>query len=301
MSTAPSIALNPLQFMASADGWLDPGLAPPLPERLAVIAAHGFTAVQTEIPEDLTPERYRAVLSEAGIRPGPGYLTVRLEEDSAGRDAWIERVRRTAARNAEAGSALSFLSLGMTRDAPRVAVAAAVGHDSRADRLAEVVDLLGRAATAAREEGVVPALHPHVGTWVETEEETREVLRAIPADVLAFGPDTGHLTWAGADTAALLREHAGRIAGIHVKDLFLATAAEARRDRLPYRETVTRPLWTEPGTGDADLDGQLDALGPDYAGWIVIEVDRGNRPTPEESIGECGRWVREALLPRTRR
>jgi hypothetical protein len=46
------------------------------------------------------------------------------------------------------------------------------------------------------------ALHPHVGTWIETEQEMESVLAAVPNTALRFRPDTGHLTWAGMDAVA---------------------------------------------------------------------------------------------------
>ena len=41
-----------------------------------------------------------------------------------------------------------------------------------------------RIGEAMRAEGVRPALHPHVGTWVETERECRAVLDAVEPDSL---------------------------------------------------------------------------------------------------------------------
>lgn len=287
------VALNPLQYMATPDGWLDAELAPPLEAQLTFIRAQGFEAIQTAIPAGMTASEYRATLERNGFVAGPGYISLQHSTDAAERAASVDAARRTAADIAAAGADIAFLAMGMSQDAPRVAVSAAIGYDAREDRLDEVIDMVAAAAAAVRAEGVTPAFHPHVGSWVETEEETRRVLDSVPADLLAFGPDTGHLTWAGADVVGLFRDFAPRIAGIHIKDLFLETARRAREERLPYRKTVLSPLWTEPGTGDVDFDVLFDALGDDFDGWTLIEVDRGNRPTPEESITRCGAWLRD--------
>jgi inosose dehydratase len=53
-------------------------------------------------------------------------------------------------------------------------------------------------------------------------------------------------------------------------------------------------IWAEPGRGDSDLDGLLDALGPSFGGWIVIEVDAFDLPTPEESVAAAGAWAPRA-------
>ena len=209
--------------------------------------------------------------------------------DAAERQASVDAVKAAAADIAVAGA---------TSPSSRWDVAERRAWPFRRRRLRlpagppdQVIEQLAAAAEDPRR-GRHPALHPHIGTWVETEAETRAVLDAIPADVLPFGPDTGHLTWAGADTVGLLKDYASRIAGIHIKDLFLDAARRAREERLPYQKAVLQPLWTEPGTGDVDFDELFDALGDDFDGWTLIEVDRGNRATPEESIVLCGEWYR---------
>lgn len=284
------IALNPLQYMATADGWLNPGQRPSLSDQLAYIGSQGFRAVQTDIGPDLTPEQYRSELDAAGFVAGPGYIGLIVDDDDTVKTS-LENAQRVAGRNAAVGSSLSFLAMGMSKEAPRVAKTAALGIDFDEARFERVIDLVGKAAELVRAEGVTPAFHPHVGTWVETEPETRRVLDAIPADLLAFGPDTGHLTWAGADTVGLLRDYSERIAGVHIKDLFMSAVERGRAERMSYQESVLQPLWTEPGTGDVDFDALYDALPDNFDGWTVIEVDRGNQPTAEESIALCGQWV----------
>ena len=108
----------------------------------------------------------------------------------------VEAAKRHAAVQAALGNTEVFIANGLAparRDTP------AVGADADDRRLQAVIDRLGAAAEAITSEGVRPALHPHVGTWIETEAETESVLAAVPDTVLGFGPDTGHLTWAGMD------------------------------------------------------------------------------------------------------
>lgn len=286
------IALNPLQYMATPDGWLDPSLAPPLEEQLAFVAAQGFDHIHCAVPPTLSPNEYKRKLDTAGLLPGPGYLSLLWSDDPSVRSNQLQKCRATAEINAGLGSDLSFLALSMTQDAPRVREHAGVGHKYSARRLEAIIDYIGSAAELAQDAGMTTALHPHVGTWIETEEETRAVLDAIPAGLLKFGPDTGHLTWAGADLDSVLQAYSDRVAGIHIKDLYLKSAETGRRDGLNYTETVKQVLWTEPGTGDADFTRIFSALAPNYDGWTVIEVDKGNRATPEESIALCGDWVR---------
>ncbi|MEV4018691.1 hypothetical protein AB0J35_50180 [Nonomuraea angiospora] len=46
--------------------------------------------------------------------------------------------------------------------------------------------------------------------------ETRAVLDAIAPELLSFGPDTGHLHWAGADPAELITRYRDRVGAAHL-------------------------------------------------------------------------------------
>ena len=101
-------------------------------------------------------------------------------------------------------------------------------------------------------------LHPHVGGWTETEHEVRTVLYGIGRELLAFGPDTGHMSWAGMDVVGILREYAGRvlreyagqIVGVQVKDTFSAGIDRAKALDLDYRD-ATRPGGIGPNLAPA--------------------------------------------------
>jgi inosose dehydratase len=282
-------AINPLQWVATEDGWIDPRIAPPLPERLARIAAAGFTAIQSEVPSDSTVATYGQALEGAGIRPGPGYVSLPWADLAADRAQHLERAKVLAANNVELGNELLFLAMGMQRDAPRVAHPA-IGYDHNPSRLEQVSDYLAEAARIITAEGGVAALHPHIGTWVETEDDARFVLDSVDEGILKFGPDAGHFAWTGIDPAGIIAEYRSRLAGIHIKDYRLDIADKSRREDIDYRSTVRAGIWTEPGTGDADIPAILAAAGEDFAGWVVVEVDRGTTAVPGESIDLCGRW-----------
>ncbi|MDH6625828.1 inosose dehydratase [Streptomyces sp. LBL] len=284
------LAINPLQWVASADGWIDPTLAPPLGRQLSVIRDAGITALHSAVPGDMTPKEYAAQLAEYGISPAPGYIPVRLTDDATERQTFRDTAARVAAQHAALGVPTVFLAMGMAKDAERVA-RPAVGHLAEQGRLERVRDLLAEIAGIIRAEGITPAFHPHVGTWAETELETRFILDTVDASVLGFGPDMGHLAWAGADPAQLVRDYADRVASVHIKDLDLGLAAQAREAGWDYRKTVLAGLWSEPGHGNADIEGFVGALPDDFDGWLIVEVDRGARPTPDESVRLCGEWA----------
>ncbi|KQQ05762.1 MULTISPECIES: sugar phosphate isomerase/epimerase family protein [unclassified Rathayibacter] len=284
------IALNPIQWAATPDGWVDGALAPDLDVVLASVAGAGFTSVHVESGQAALGRPFVDRLAGHGLTVGPGIAGNHWTDDPEVRRDRLEAARRIGGDYAAIGVDVVFLTANMPADHPRV-THAATGHLADAARLADMVDILGETAAALTAEGVRPALHPHVGSWVETEEETRAVLDGVPAGVLGFGPDIGHLAWAGADPVALIGEYRDRVAGVHLKDYRAAVAADSRREHRSYRDAVLAGLWVEPGGGDADL-AALDALlGEDESLWWVVEVDRPDAPTPAESILLCGDWL----------
>jgi inosose dehydratase len=139
---------------------------------------------------------------------------------------------------------------------------------------------------------VTPCFHPHVGSWIETEHEVRAMLDSVDASVLSFGPDTGHLFWAGMNPAAMIADYAPRVGAVHLKDVHRPAAVRAREQGDDYMgATVTRHVWTEPGRGDVDFRAVFAALPSSYDGWFVVEVDVPDLPTKEESTAQSARWV----------
>jgi inosose dehydratase len=284
MAIAANVGVNPLPWLLSPAGFtLDVAT---LTTAFTEIAGTGFTAVQADVPVGMTAAEYARFLADFGLRPALGYFSAELTEDPAE----IVRAARThAANQAELGITEVFIASNLT---PRRIAAPAVGADFDADRLKTVVDNLGRAAEAIRAERVRPCLHPHVGSWIETEREVRAALDGTDPGVLAFGPDTGHLFWGGMDPAALIAEYADRVGAVHLKDVHAQARIVARdRDNDYFQATNDRALWTEPGRGDIDLTAALRALPADFAGWFVMEVDVPDAGTPRQSTVETARWV----------
>jgi inosose dehydratase len=289
--SGPRLAVNPIAY------WLAGGtpdrttrtLGPAFTE----LAEIGYTAVKADVPDDMAADDYLPWLASFGLKPALSlYSGAFADRDTHKEQA--EAARLFAARQASFGQQYCMISTfgphGTARtDHP------AVGHGFDPERLAVVVEGIALCCAAMRAEGVTPALHPHVGGWVETEHELRAVLDGIAPDLLAFGPDTGHMSWAGMDVPAVLRDYSDRIVGVHLKDTFAAGITRAGAEDLDYAE-ATRPgrIWAEPGLGQVDLAGCIAAFPADFAGDYMIEVD-----VPSVPLRECQQidydWAREAL------
>ena len=130
---------------------------------------------------------------------------------------------------------------------------------------------LDRLADAATERGIVPTLHPHVGTMVETPAE---VDRVLTGSAIALTLDTGHLLIGGHDVVALTAAAADRIAHAHLKDVRADLAAQVQKGEITYTAAVAAGMYVPLGTGDVDLAGILGTLqNGGYQGWYVMEQD----------------------------
>jgi inosose dehydratase len=290
------IALNPIQWIATDDGWIDGSLAPDLDFVLDSVAAAGYSAVHVSQTDAALGARFAEAAASHGLALGPGITGTDWYDSADERRRRLEDVRRVGADYAAIGVDVVFTGVNMGPDHPRVAHSA-IGHLPDSDRLGRMIDVIGEAAEALAAEGVRPALHPHVGTWVETEAEARAVLDAVPSSILWFGPDIGHLAWAGADPVAFIADYRDRVAGVHLKDYRAGVAAQSRVERRSYRETVLAGLWVEPGRGDADIPGLFELLDGDPSIWWVVEVDSPAAPTPADSIRLCGEWLAATASP----
>jgi inosose dehydratase len=162
--------------------------------------------------------------------------------------------------------------------ASTVVIAAATGQDGYDDR--PVLDdsgwstLLGnldRITDAAAARGLVATLHPHVGTMVESGEETARVLAGSRIGLCL---DTGHLLIGGGDPVAVAQQHPGRIAHTHLKDVRLDWAKRVQSGEATYTEAVAGGMYVPLGEGDVDIRAIVAALeGNGYAGWYVLEQD----------------------------
>ncbi len=286
LPSSARIGLNPLPWVLTAQGF--ELTVPVLRSAFAEISTTGFAAIHADPPAGATPGEYAALLDEFGLVPAPGYFSAAFHK--AARSTLVEAAAQHAAIQAALGNTEVFIA--GSKDPTRMAHPAVGAYYDR-DALARFIDGLGAAAEAITAEGVRPALHPHVGSLVEVEHEVRSVLDAIPESILGFGPDTGHLAWAGMDPAAIMGAYAVRIAATHLKDVHLDRADQAKKQQLDY-QTATRggpALWTELGRGDINLTAALSALPDTFAGWVVVEADVPEAPSNLRSTQISAHWI----------
>jgi inosose dehydratase len=243
-----------------------PGWGPMLPPDvvLAEMAALGLAATELGptgwLPED--PAVLRDVLDRHGLKLIAGFVPLVLH-DPAHAAAAREEARR-AARLLGGLGAHAFVSAAVASAewAPRAGL-----EPRESKHLHEMLTVVDEIAGAA---GLVHALHPHVGTLVET---AADIDRIAGGSDVRWCLDTGHLVIGGADPLALTEEPE-RIAHVHLKDVDLALAAEVRSGATTLREATRRGLFRPLGRGGAPVGEVVAALErAGYAGWYVLEQD----------------------------
>lgn len=150
---------------------------------------------------------------------------------------------------------------------------------------------LDRIADHAAERGVTATIHPHIGTLVETGEETERVLAGSRIGLCV---DTGHLAAAGADPVAITEAHPDRVAHVHLKDVDGGLAEQVVDGTITFAEAVRAGIFMPLGHGDVDIAAMVKTLeSAGYQGWYVIEQDvmLDGRPEGEGPVAN----VRESL------
>ena len=124
------------------------------------------------------------------------------------------------------------------------------------------------------EAGLRTVFHHHIGTWVETPDETRRLLDMTDPASLGLCFDTGHWSFAGGDPVQGLHEFANRIWHVHFKDHEPNVARQSREQGWDGPTSVGNGVFCELGRGDVDFRGVVKALKDiSYSGWIVVEQD----------------------------
>ena len=124
--------------------------------------------------------------------------------------------------------------------------------------------------------GIRLAYHHHMGTLVETADGIESFMAcAGPNTWLVL--DTGHATFAGADSASLAERYTDRIVHIHAKNLRPTIRRKALAEDLSFLQTVRLGVFTVPGDdgGCVDFPAVLRAAARHgYSGWLITETEQ---------------------------
>ena len=139
---------------------------------------------------------------------------------------------------------------------------------------AQFGERMSRVAERIQERGLRFAYHHHLGTVVERGEDLREFL-AHTSEAVGLTLDTGHAALGGIDPVRVIREHPGRIAHVHCKDVRGKVFGGIERSGASFLDGVLEGMFTAPGDGDLDYAQVMKALAEiGYRGWIIVEAEQ---------------------------
>ena len=136
--------------------------------------------------------------------------------------------------------------------------------------------------------GVRLAYHHHMGAYVETPADVDRLMENV-GDAVGLLFDSGHMTFAGGDAAAMLDRYASRVCHVHCKDVRPEVIALARNRDWSFLESVVNGAFTVPGDGAIDFTALIDILRRnDYRGWLVVEAEQDPVVAPAYRYAEMG-------------
>ena len=242
---------------------------PPWERVLDEIAASGVRALELGpvgyLPEK--PDVARAALDARALTAAGSFVFDDFHDPS--REAEVAAAAERAARFvAGAGGRVLVLI-----DRPGAERAATAGSSLDARRLGErewtaMVDVLRRCAAIAQEHGLLPAVHPHVGSYLEFEDE---IERLLDDTDLGLCLDTGHAAYAGIEPERAIVAYGPRLVHVHLKDVRVEVVDRG----LDFWTAIAAGVFCRLGEGAVGLPAVLDALDEiGYDGYATIEQDR---------------------------
>ena len=123
-------------------------------------------------------------------------------------------------------------------------------------------------------EGMPLAYHHHMGTIIETHEDTVRLLENTN-DSVKLTLDTGHMLFAQGNSKKILEDFSSRIIHVHCKDIRKNVLENSLKNDLSFRGAFLDGAFTVPGDGCIDYKPLFDILKTkDYSGWLVVEAEQ---------------------------
>jgi len=151
----------------------------------------------------------------------------------------------------------------------------------------------------AHDRGLKLAFHHHMGSPIQTQEETRRLLEHTDDQYVFLNYDCGHFTFAGDDPIAAFAAFLPRIAHIHLKDVRPSVLKRVKEANWSFLKAVKSGVFTVPGDSEGCIDfpGLFAAIkASDYEGWIVVEAEQDPaKANPFEYALKARKFIRAEL------
>jgi len=163
------------------------------------------------------------------------------------------------------------------------------------EALARGMNECGRLAAA---EGITFAIHPHIGTGVQTQKDIDKVMDMTDPKLVKLVLDTGHIAAAGDSPTHVVEKYIARTALMHVKDARSHVIKKMKAERLSFIYGVKEGMFTVPGDGDmVDWEEIFQILDRNhFAGWIVVEAEQDPlKANPLEYTMMARKFIRDQI------
>jgi inosose dehydratase len=286
------IGINPISW--SNDDLPSLGGETPLEVALAEGAAIGYQGFELGNKFPREPQALRRVLEPHGLVLVSGWYSGRLAQRSAADE--IAAVGPHLTLLAEGGA--DVMVYGEVADSIQGAGVPLYKRPrfTGAEQWRDYGRRVSQFARYTLDRGVRLAYHHHMGAYVQAPEDVDRLIDNTGDEVgLLF--DSGHMTFAGGDAAAMLQRHAARVCHVHCKDVRPQVIGLARNRDWSFLEAVINGAFTVPGDGAIDFRALIDILRRNhYRGWLVVEAEQDPAVAPAYRYAEMGYRHLSALV-----
>jgi inosose dehydratase len=255
------------------------GITPPYPyeQVLDEIVETGYTGLELGpwgyLPTD--PDELRPELEKRHLQLLSSYVPVKLVDKSTHAEG-VTQALAVGRLLAALGAKYIVLADDNGRVPALIKQAGRVqGSRLNADQwddFAAGVNLV--AQTVHDELGLNVVFHHHVAGYVETPEETRQLMDRATPDLVGLCLDTGHWHFAGGDALQAVKEYGERVRYLHLKDCDPNIRQHCIDKQLDYFASTEAGVFCELGKGDVDFPAivaHMETVG--YDGWAIVEQD----------------------------
>ena len=142
------------------------------------------------------------------------------------------------------------------------------------DEFAEYCKKINDISNRLSDEGIPMSYHEHMGTIIQTENDVDRFMNNTNQNTFLLY-DTGHLLFAEANYARVLKNYISKINHVHCKDIRQKILENSLKNDLSFRESFLDGVFTVPGDGCIDYEPLFKILHENnYDKWLIIEAEQ---------------------------
>jgi len=241
---------------------------------ISEMAKAGFEGceVGNKFPKD--PETLKAALKPYDLRIASAWLSVYFTEEGKKEESLKDFAAHADFLKKMGAGVIVICECGHCIQQKKQPILGEKPHftDRQWDMLTSGLETIGK---QAKDADMKIVYHHHMGTGVQTREEIDRLMGSTDPELVYLLADTGHITFAGGDALALVKDYSTRIKHVHLKDIRPDVLKEVKEKGLSFLDAVKAGAFTVPGDGCIDYRPIFRALAEsNYEGWFVVEAEQ---------------------------